>query len=236
MPTNLITNFLSSMYKTVNSTQFLSLAEHLNSQKVDLVAVSKTHPPETLKQVYDLGQRIFGENRVQELVQKHEQLPKDIHWHFIGHLQTNKVKYIAPFVSLIHAVDSLRLLKEIDKQAANHDRVIDCLLQVHIAEESSKFGFSEAELQAFLAARAWQGLKNIRLVGLMGMATFTDDTKQVKKEFLFLKKIFDQVQKKYFGSHFSFKTLSMGMSGDYELAIQAGSTMVRIGSLIFGNR
>ena len=186
--------------------------------------------------MYDEGQRIFGENRVQELVEKEAVLPKDIEWHQIGHLQTNKVKYIAPFVSLIHAVDSLKLLKEINKQAAKNDRVIDCLLQFHIAEESSKFGFDEAEVTTILKSETYKQLQNIRIIGVMGMATFTHNEAQVKQEFRHLKNIFDALKNTFFPANDDFKEISMGMSGDYQLAISEGSTMVRIGSLLFGSR
>lgn len=201
-----------------------------------LVAVSKTKPVSAIQAMYDEGQRIFGENRVQELVEKEAVLPKDIEWHQIGHLQTNKVKYIAPFVSLIHAVDSLKLLKEINKQAAKNDRVIDCLLQFHIAEESSKFGFDEAEATTMLKSEAFKGFENIRLVGVMGMATFTNEEAQVKEEFRHLKNIFDALKNTFFAANDDFKEISMGMSGDYPLAVSEGSTMVRIGSLLFGSR
>jgi pyridoxal phosphate enzyme (YggS family) len=196
---------------------------------VTLVAVSKTKPNEAILAAYESGQRIFGENKVQELVGKHEALPKDIAWHMIGHLQRNKVKYIAPFVSLIHGVDSLRLLQEIEKQAAKNNRVQDILLQMHIAEESTKFGLDEAELTEILDQLS--DYKHVNVIGLMGMATFTENTEKVEKEFAYLKSIFD----KYSETH-QLTTLSMGMSGDYNLAIKNGSNMVRIGSSIFGSR
>ncbi|WP_313807557.1 YggS family pyridoxal phosphate-dependent enzyme [Flavobacterium sp.] len=212
--------------------------EHIKStlpSNVTLVAVSKTKPVSDLMEAYEAGQRVFGENYVQELVDKQPQLPNDVEWHFIGHLQSNKVKYIAPFVSLIHGVDSFKLLKEIDKQAAKNNRVINCLLQIFIAEEESKFGLDEIELNEILTSEELKNLKNIKIVGLMGMSTFTDNQQQVKKEFLNLKTIFDK--------HSALKTencqlniISMGMSGDYQLAIECGSTMVRIGSSIFGSR
>ena len=204
-----------------------TLPEH-----VTLVAVSKTKPVPDLMEAYDAGQRIFGENKIQEMADKWEQMPKDIEWHMIGHVQTNKVKFMASFVSLIHGVDSLKLLEEINKQASKNKRVIDCLLQIHIAEEETKFGLDEEELSALLASPAFKEMKNIRIVGLMGMATFTDNQNQIKKEFSHLKSIFNQ-----FTIHNSqFTILSMGMSGDYQLAIAYGSTMVRIGSSIFGGR
>ncbi|QKJ64051.1 YggS family pyridoxal phosphate-dependent enzyme [Flavobacterium sp. M31R6] len=199
---------------------------------VTLVAVSKTKPVSDLMEAYNAGQRVFGENKIQEMVDKWEQMPKDIEWHMIGHVQTNKVKFMAPFVSLIHGVDSLKLLEEIDKQALKNNRIIDCLLQIYIAEEESKFGLDEEELTTLLASPTFKEMKNIRIVGLMGMATFTDNQNQIKKEFTHLKSIFDQST-----IHNSqFTILSMGMSGDYQLAISCGSTMVRIGSSIFGGR
>ncbi len=212
------------------------ILKELAATNTTLVAVSKTKPIEAIQAMYDQGQRIFGENRVQELVEKEAVLPKDIEWHQIGHLQTNKVKYIAPFVSLIHAVDSLKLLKEINKQAAKNDRVIDCLLQFHIAEESSKFGFDEAEVTAMLKSETFKEFENIRIVGVMGMATFTDNEAQVKQEFRQLKSHFDTLKDTFFSTDIHFKEISMGMSGDYQLAVSEGSTMVRIGSLLFGSR
>ncbi len=203
---------------------------------VTLVAVSKTKPVALLQEAYDHGQRIFGENRVQELAEKYEQLPQDIEWHLIGHLQTNKVKYIAPFVSMIHAVDSMKLLKEINKQAAKHDRIIECLLQFHIAEEDSKFGMSFEEVQDLLESSEFVELRNISIVGLMGMATFTDDTEQVREEFRNLENYFQIIKSHYFKFNDGFKHISMGMSGDYPIAIEEGSTMVRVGSAIFGAR
>lgn len=216
------------------SQSLLQLKTELPEQ-VTLVAVSKTKPAEDVMEAYSAGQRIFGENKVQEMVQKWEELPKDIKWHMIGHVQTNKVKYMAPFVSLIHGVDSLKLLKEINKQAAKNNRVIPCLLQMHIAEESTKFGLNGDELDALIASEEFIDLKNIRIEGLMGMATFTSDQNQVKKEFNILKSVFDRL-KNIALDNFCPKILSMGMSGDYKLAIEEGSTMVRIGSSIFGSR
>ena len=200
-----------------------TLPEH-----VTLVAVSKTKPVADLMEAYNAGQRIFGENKIQEMTEKWEQMPKDIQWHMIGHIQTNKVKFMAPYVSLIHGVDSLKLLEEINKQALKNNRIIDCLLQIHIAEEESKFGLNNDELADLLVSESFKNLKNINIVGLMGMATFTENQIQIKKEFEHLKSIFDQLK--------NLKTLSMGMSGDYQLAIECGSTMVRIGSSIFGGR
>ncbi|WKX75424.1 YggS family pyridoxal phosphate-dependent enzyme [Zobellia laminariae] len=199
---------------------------------VTLVAVSKTKPDEDLMEAYAAGQRIFGENKVQEMVGKWERLPKDIKWHMIGHLQRNKVKYMAEFVDLIHGVDSFRLLAEINKKAAQNKRTIDCLLQIHIAEEDTKFGLDKEELNAILMSEEYHQLKNINVVGLMGMATFTDDETQVRREFKQLKSIFDTIKTK----NPQITILSMGMSGDYQMAIEEGSTMVRIGSSIFGKR
>lgn len=199
---------------------------------VTLVAVSKTKPVADLMEAYDAGQRIFGENKIQEMTEKWEQMPKDSQWHMIGHVQTNKVKYMAEYVSLIHGVDSFKLLQEINKQAAKHNRVINCLLQMYIADEETKFGLDETELNEILNSEEYKSLHNIKVIGLMGMATFTDNQLQIKKEFKNLKNIFDT-----FTMHNSqFTTLSMGMSGDYKLAIECGSTMVRIGSSIFGGR
>ena len=205
-------------------------------ENVTLVAVSKTKPVTDLMEAYDAGQRIFGENKIQEMAEKWEQLPKDIQWHMIGHVQTNKVKYMAPFVSLVHGVDSLKLLHEINKQAAKNNRVIDCLLQIFIAEEESKFGLDEKELEEILISEEFKELKNIKIVGLMGMATFTDNQTQIEKEFKHLKDIFDNLQNQPKPQNLQPTTLSMGMSGDYKLAISCGSTMVRIGSSIFGGR
>lgn len=203
---------------------------------VKLVAVSKYHPVESLQEAYDAGQRIFGESHVQELTMKHEALPKDIVWHFIGHLQTNKVKYIAPFVSLIHAVDTLKLLREIDKQAQKAGRVIDCLLQMHIAQEETKYGFTPSELMSMLAEGEWKTLSGVRIVGLMCMATNTDDDTQVRSEFRLAHDTFVAVKNQYFAGEDSFTELSMGMSGDYLIAQEEHSTMVRVGSMIFGGR
>jgi pyridoxal phosphate enzyme (YggS family) len=212
----------------------MSIAETL-PQQVTLVAVSKTKPIPDLMEAYDAGQRIFGENKIQEMESKWEQMPKDIQWHMIGHVQTNKVKFMAPFVSLIHGVDSFKLLKEINKQALKNNRIIDCLLQMHIAEEETKFGLDDEELDSLLASSEFKEMKNIRITGLMGMATFTDNKEQVKKEFMYLKSFFDKLQSQQ-TENCQMTTLSMGMSGDYKLAIECGSTMVRIGSSIFGGR
>jgi len=212
----------------------MSIAQNLISikdslpQNVTLVAVSKTKPVADLMEAYNAGQRIFGENKIQEMTEKWEQMPKDIQWHMIGHVQTNKVKFMAEYVTLIHGIDSLKLLEEINKQALKHNRIIDCLLQMYIANEDTKFGLDETELKEILDSGSFKSLKNIRVTGLMGMATFTENTIQIKKEFQYLKTIFDRYP--------AFSTLSMGMSGDYGLAIDCGSTMVRIGSSIFGTR
>ena len=204
-------------------------------ESVTLVAVSKTKPVSDLMEAYYAGQRIFGENKIQEMTEKWEQMPKDIQWHMIGHVQTNKVKYMAEYVSLIHGVDSLKLLQEINKQAAKHNRVIDCLLQMYIAEEETKFGLDEKELEEILQFVQNDKLQNIKVVGLMGMATFTDNQSQLKKEFLNLKSTFDKINSLSI-VNYQLSIISMGMSGDYNLAIECGSTMVRIGSSIFGNR
>ncbi|UOB17653.1 YggS family pyridoxal phosphate-dependent enzyme [Abyssalbus ytuae] len=199
---------------------------------VTLVAVSKTKPVNDLMQAYNAGQRIFGENKIQEMTEKWEQMPKDIEWHMIGHVQRNKVKYMAAYVTLIHGVDSLKLLKEINRQAAKNNRTINCLLQIHIAEEETKFGMDENELISLLNSDEYHQLQNIKISGLMGMATFTNDMEQIKKEFSFLKSLFDKLKTR----HPDFSILSMGMSSDFPLAIECGSTMVRIGSSIFGKR
>ncbi|MDB2675557.1 YggS family pyridoxal phosphate-dependent enzyme [Flavobacteriales bacterium] len=207
--------------------QILHYKKHL-ADNVHLVAVSKTKPNDLILEAYEAGQRIFGENKVQELVEKEQSLPKDIEWHMIGHLQTNKVKYIAPFVSLIHAVDSIKLLEEINKRAKNNNKVIRCLLQLHIAKESSKFGLNKEGILEILESK----FSNVSIVGLMGMATFTSDEKQIREEFKYLKGFYDELKEQHPG----FSILSMGMSGDYDIAIEEGSNMVRIGSSIFGSR
>jgi pyridoxal phosphate enzyme (YggS family) len=201
-------------------------------ENVALVAVSKTKPVADLQEAYNAGQRIFGENKIQEMVEKYDALPKDIEWHMIGHLQSNKVKYMAHFVDLIHGVDKLKTLKEINKQAKKHDRIINCLLQVKIAKEETKFGFSFDEIRAILSSEEMRVLQNINVGGFMGMASFTDDKKQLEEEFSSLKNLFDTLKTQ----HSSIKILSMGMSGDYQLAIENGSTMIRVGSSIFGQR
>ncbi len=204
-------------------------------ENVTLVAVSKTKPVSDLMEAYNSGQRVFGENKIQEMTEKYEHLPKDIEWHMIGHVQRNKVKYMAEFVSLIHAVDSLRLLQEINKQAQKHNRVINCLLQIKIAQEDSKFGMEANEASTLLQSEALTEFQNIKIVGLMGMATFTKDMAQVKSEFEFLKNTFDEL-KQLKTQNSELRTLSMGMSGDYQLAIDCGSNMIRVGSSIFGSR
>ena len=203
---------------------------------VKLVAVSKFQPVSSMLEIYEQGQRIFGESKVQELVSKYETLPNDIEWHFIGHLQTNKVKYIVPFVTLIHGVDSLRLLQEIDKCGQEINKTIDCLLQMHMAQEETKFGFSAKELEKVLNSSEFNALKNIRICGLMGMASYTDDENQIRKEFRWLAEYFNKIKTSYFCHDDFFNELSMGMSGDYQIAIEEGSTMVRVGSSIFGER
>ncbi len=203
---------------------------------VKLVAVSKTKPNEDILEAYEIGQKIFGENKVQDLVQKQEQLPKDIEWHYIGHLQRNKVKFIAPFVSLIHAVDSIKLLQKINDEAKKNNRTIDCLLQMHIADEDTKFGLNLDEIKQILDNPTYKEFQNIRVSGLMGMATYTDDQSQIQKEFSFLKSCFDEIKSDYFENSDYFKEVSMGMSGDFKIAVEAGSTMIRVGSIIFGAR
>ena len=218
------------------------ISENLNkirsqlSDDVTLVAVSKTKPNEAILEAYETGQRIFGENKVQELVEKSDALPKDIQWHLIGHLQRNKVKYIAPFVSLIHAVDSPRLLKEINKQAAKNNRTIDCLLQFHIADEETKFGLDQSEALELLKSEEFRNMQNIRICGVMGMATFTDDENQVRLEFKKLNQIFKELKASQFSGSEEFEIISMGMSGDWKIAVEEGSTMIRVGSSIFGVR
>jgi len=201
-----------------------------------LIAVSKLQSPESIMQAYEAGQRRFGESRAQEMTAKHKVLPNDIEWHFIGHLQRNKVKYIIPFVSLIQSVDSPALLEEINKSAEKTSRLVPCLLQVHIAREKSKFGFTPDELKQFMQEGSWKKLGHVRLHGLMGMATFTDNMDQVRQEFRLLRHLFEEIRSGYFSKDESFKELSMGMTGDYQIALQEGSTMVRIGTALFGVR
>jgi len=216
---------------SINKEKYQEIIHELNG-KATLVAVSKTKPIEDIQALYDLGHRDFGENYVQELVDKEAQLPKDIHWHFIGHLQSNKVKYIAPFIHLIHGIDSQKLLTEINKQALKNNRVIDCLLQVYIAKEETKFGFDEHELSEL---HQLHELKNIRITGFMGMASFSDDMNLVRNEFKYLKTLFDKYSPRFTNNE-QRPTLSMGMSADYKIALEEGSNMVRIGSLLFGER
>ena len=203
---------------------------------VKLVCVSKFHSNETILEAYEAGERIFGESKVQELCRKQEALPKDISWHFIGHLQSNKVKYLVPFVDLIHGVDSPKLLAEINRQATKIDRKINCLLQIHIAQEDTKFGFDEQEITAMLNGEEWKKYKNIAIRGLMGMATFTDNIEQVRHEFRQLRIFFEKIKKKVFAADPDFSELSMGMSDDYQIAVSEGSTIVRLGTTVFGNR
>ena len=212
------------------------LKKELESRHCELIAVSKTKPVQLIKEAYDAGQLDFGENKVQELREKPDLLPNDIRWHMIGHLQTNKVKYIAPFIYLIHAVDSLKLLKEINKQGLRNNRVINCLLQVHIAEEEHKFGFDETELFDFLESKDIEALKNVKIIGLMGMATYTDNQVQIRSEFKSLKNTFDIIKERFSLSNVEMNELSIGMSDDYPIAIEEGSTMIRVGSKIFGPR
>src|ERR1700733_901243 len=221
----------------------MSIADNIRSLKketspinVTLIAVSKTKPVEEVQDAYDAGQRLFGENMVQELVEKQEHLPKDIQWHLIGHLQSNKVKYIAPFISMIQSVDSLKLLQEINKHAEKNNRVIDCLLQIYIADEETKFGLGFDEAIELLRSEEFSLLKNIRIRGLMGIATNTDNEKQIKEEFYELDTFFDGIKQSFFRKEDSFNELSMGMSSDYKLAMEHGSTMVRLGSTVFGAR
>ena len=203
---------------------------------VKLVAVSKTKPNDDILAAYQTGQRIFGENKAQELIRKQPELPDDIEWHFIGHLQSNKTKYIAQFVSMIHSIDSYKILKIVNKEARKNNRVIPCLLQFHIAEEESKFGLTKEDAITILESEAYKNMEHVSIVGVMGMATFTDDTEKVRKEFQKLKSIFEHLKGKYFSTNPEFKEISMGMSDDYTLAVEEGSTIVRVGSKIFGER
>lgn len=213
-----------------------SIKDELVNTGVQLIAVSKTKPVEDISEAYSAGQRVFGENMVQELVEKHEKLPKDIEWHLIGHLQTNKVKYIASFISLIHSADSLRLLQEINKQALKNNRIIDCLLQISIADEETKFGLEFSEAIELLRSEEFKALKNIRIRGVMGIATLTDNPKVTREEFYELKTFYTGLKETFFRKDPFFTEVSMGMSGDYKIAIQQGSTMIRLGSTIFGTR
>jgi pyridoxal phosphate enzyme (YggS family) len=220
----------------VNVKQFNDIRKTLNEKGVNLIAVSKTKPIEAIFFLYNEGQRIFGENRVQELTAKYDALPKDIQWHLIGHLQSNKVKYIAPFVSLIHSVDSLSLLSEINRQALKNNRIINCLLQFHVAVEETKYGLNIEEAEQLLNSDEYRKMKNIRIEGVMGMASFSNDEDAIRKEFSNLSNIFEKLKALFFNSEDTFCEISMGMSGDYQIAVDEGSTMVRIGSLLFGER
>lgn len=220
----------------VNKKQYRSLKKELDEQNVKLVAVSKTHDVNTINEVYDLGQKIFGENKAQEMAEKYPQLPSDIEWHFIGHLQRNKVKAIAPFVQMIESVDRLKLAKEIEKEARKNDRIINCLIQVHIAEDETKYGLSPNELDSLVSSFLNDDYKHLRICGLMGIATLTHDRDKILEEFKGLRNQFDRLKQEYFANEDYFRELSMGMTSDYDLAIQAGSTMVRVGSYIFGAR
>ncbi|MBE0663565.1 MAG: YggS family pyridoxal phosphate-dependent enzyme [Bacteroidales bacterium] len=220
----------------MNAAENLSILKNEIAEHVKIIAVSKTHTPSEILEVYNSGHRLFGENRAQELIDKQPQLPDDIQWHFIGHLQTNKVKYIAPYVSMFHSIDSLKLLIEINKQASKNQRVIDCLLQFHIAQEETKFGLNQQEAAELLNSQEYKSMKNIKLRGVMGMATFTDDMEWVRKEFKTLKEYFVFLKTNYFAADDDFSEISMGMTSDYMVAIEEGSTMVRIGRAIFGER
>ncbi|HHT34459.1 MAG: YggS family pyridoxal phosphate-dependent enzyme [Proteiniphilum sp.] len=217
------------------ATHIQKLRESLPS-RVRVVAVSKFHPVDQIREAYDAGQRLFGESRVQELVTKQQELPADIEWHFIGNLQRNKVKQIAPFVTLIHSLDSERLMREIEKQGAVNERVIRCLLQIHIAEEETKSGFTPEECRRFLKEGSWRDCSHLQIAGMMGMATYTEDREQVRREFRQLRNLFEESKVKYFADDPAFRELSMGMSGDYSIALEEGSTLIRLGTLIFGER
>ena len=220
----------------MNTKKYKQLIDEIEPSQARLIAVSKTKPVEDILQMYIAGQKVFGENKVQELVSKYEALPKDIEWHLLGHLQTNKVKYIAPFVSMIHSVDSLKLLQEINKQAKKNNRTMDCLLQVFIADDETKFGLSDDEIHQLLQAKEYLELKNVRICGLMGMATNTSDENKIANEFLSLKQLFENVKQRYFIDQSYFKEISMGMSSDYKIALQNGATFIRVGSILFGER
>lgn len=228
--------FKNIFFGNMNTEKYQTILAELKPHNAKLIAVSKTKPVEDILLLYNEGQRIFGENKVQELTEKYNALPKDVEWHLIGHLQTNKVKYVAPFVSLIHSTDSLHLLEEINKQAQKCNRVIHCLLQIAISEEETKFGLSVEELYSLLGSKEFSAMKNVCICGLMGMATFTIDEAKINQEFSFLKKLFGHVKAKYFPSENNFKEISMGMSSDYKIALKNGATLVRIGSEIFGAR
>jgi pyridoxal phosphate enzyme (YggS family) len=228
-----------SQSRTINMSDIAANIRLLKQQippSVRLVAVSKTKPVSDILQAYNTGHKSFGENKVQELLQKKDQLPSDIEWHLIGHLQTNKVKLVVPFISLIHSVDSFRLLKVINSEAFEIKRIVNCLLQIHIAEEETKFGFAMAEIHEMLQSQDFPGLNSIRICGVMGMATFTDDPVRIRKEFSYLASGFNELRMKYFKDDINFREISMGMSDDYKIAVSEGSTIIRIGSLIFGER
>ena len=220
----------------MNSEKYLAILDEIKRYNARLIAVSKTKPVEEIMELYNKGQRLFGENKVQELLPKYETLPKEIEWHLIGHLQTNKVKQVAPFVSMIQSVDSLKLLSEINKQAQKNNRTINCLLQIFIADEETKFGLNETELHDLLQSKEFASMNNVHICGLMGMATNTDDEQKTEKEFAGLNELFKKVREQYFSDKPYFKELSMGMSSDYKLAIKNGATLVRVGSLLFGKR
>jgi PLP dependent protein len=234
--------FIGKVYQRVITLRTMSVVDNLQTTKsrlpasCKLIAVTKTHPVELIREAYDAGHRAFGENKVQEMLPKYDALPKDIQWHLIGHLQTNKVKYITSFVSLIHSVDSVKLLEEINKQAQKHGRTVPCLLQVHIAEEESKFGFSRSEIETLLERRLPDNLDHVQIDGLMGMATLTENAGQIRKEFRGLRALFESLKTRNLPPNMKMNELSMGMSSDFQLAIEEGSTMVRIGSAIFGQR
>lgn len=228
--------FLHGKMSIIMIKENLSIIKAQIPADVTLVAVSKTKPVSDLQEAYDAGQRVFGENHALEMRDKHESLPNDIQWHFIGHLQTNKIKYIIPFVSLIHSIDSGKLLEAVNKEAAKHNRVVDCLLQFHIAQEETKFGLDLQEARQLLESDAFKQMQNVRICGVMGMATLTEDEAQIRKEFHNLKNIFDTLKHDYFSDATPFKEISMGMSHDYPIAIEEGATLVRVGSKIFGPR
>ena len=228
--------FLHGKMSIIMIKENLSIIKSQIPADVTLVAVSKTKPVSDLQEAYDAGQRVFGENHALEMRDKHESLPNDIQWHFIGHLQTNKIKYIIPFVSLIHSIDSGKLLEAVNKEAAKHNRVVDCLLQFHIAQEETKFGLDLQEARQLLESDSFKQMQNVRICGVMGMATLTEDEAQIRKEFHNLKNIFDTLKHDYFSDATPFKEISMGMSHDYPIAIEEGATLVRVGSKIFGPR
>lgn len=230
------TEDISERFDMPDMDAFEELKQYCDEHNVKLIAISKTKPEAAIREIYDSGHKLFGENKVQELTGKQSSLPADIQWHMVGHVQRNKVKYLVPFVAMIESVDSLRLLKEINKRARKEERVIDCLLQMHIAGESTKFGLDETELKELLESESVAKMENVRICGLMGMATLTDDKKQIAREFRGLRKLFDEIKGHYFAKAAHFADVSMGMTNDYEIAVAAGSTMIRVGSKIFGPR